>query len=119
MRKKQLFFRAAGLLLCLIIALNCAAVPVFAYTQIDIGQEVSLKIKHPCAEAEFRMYRIAEVSSYGQYSLTEEFANYNISLDPSDQSGWRVLAETLSGYAARDMHSPVREGKTEDRKSVV
>lgn len=60
------------------------------------------------------MYRIAEVSSYGQYSLTEEFANYNISLDPSDQSRWRVLAETLSGYAARDMHSPVREGKTDN-----
>lgn len=119
MRKKQLFFRAAGLLLCLIIALNCAAVPVFAYTQIDIGQEVSLKIKHPCVEAEFRMYRIAEVSSYGQYSLTEEFANYNISLDPSDQSGWRVLAETLSGYAARDMHSPVREGKTDDAGELV
>lgn len=30
-----------------------------------------------------------------------------------------MLAETLSGYAARDMHSPVREGKTDDAGELV
>lgn len=61
---------------------------------------------------EFQLYRVAEMSETGAFSLTGSFAGYPVSLKGLDSSGWRALAQTLDAYIARDGLSPERTAVT-------
>lgn len=61
---------------------------------------------------EFQLYRMAEMSDTGAFSLTGSFAGYPVSLKGLDSSGWRVLAQTLDAYIAWDGLSPERTALT-------
>ena len=100
-----------SLLACLLLAAALPA-PASARGIIDTGREVSLTIQYPCRDITFRIFRIADVSAYGEYSLTGDFRDDPVTLKQPDQAGWRALAETLDAYAARDQRQPLASGKT-------
>ena len=58
------------------------------------------------------MYRAAEVSAGAEFTLTGDFAEYPVKVNGLDSSGWRALAQTLDGYAARDGLNPLRTVET-------
>ena len=102
-----------GLLACLLLA---ALLPTAAFARgmIDTGAPVSLTIRYPCQGITFRIYRVAEVSAYGEYTLTGDFQDDPVTLKQPDQAGWRALAATLDGYAARDERKPLTTGETDE-----
>ena len=105
--------KLGGLLVCLLLA---ALLPTaaFARGRIDTGAPVSLTIQYPCQGISFRLYRVAEVSASGTYTLTGDFEGYPVTLKQPDQAGWRALAATLDGYAARDERKPLTTGETDE-----
>ena len=82
-------------LACAVLA--CLLLPAVALARglIDTSKLGSLTIQYPCQDADFQIYRVAEVSSYGEYTLTGNFKGYSVSLDQPDQARWRALAATL------------------------
>ena len=102
-------------LTCLLLI--CALLPGTALARglIDLDEPTSLTIKYPCAGATFRIYRVADVSETGVYTLTGDFEDYPVSLRLSSQSAWRRLAETLAIYVDLDGLRPLDSGKTKSR----
>ena len=100
-----------SLLICLLLA---ALLPtaVLARGRINTGAPLSLTIQYPCAGITFRLYRVAEVSAYGEYALTGGFKDDPVTLKQPDQAGWRALAATLDGYAVQDQRLPLVSGET-------
>lgn len=101
-----------SLLACLLLA---ALLPTAAMARglIDTGKPVSLTVRYPCQGITFRLYRVAEVSAYGEYALTGDFKDDPVTLKQPDQAGWRALAATLDGYAARDQRKPLAALETD------
>lgn len=86
---------------------------VIAYETVDTEREVSLTVYfgkdgNGFSGVEFRVYRVAEVSAGAKFTLTGDFADYPVKVNGLDSSGWRALAQTLDGYAARDDLNPLR-----------
>lgn len=101
---------------CLLASLLLAALlPTAAMARgvINTTEPVSLTIQYPCRGITFRLYRVAEVSAYGEYALTGDFQDDPVTLKQPDQAGWRVLAATLDGYAARDQRKPLATRETD------
>lgn len=100
-------FKHAALLAVMLACVLCSGMRVQAYGRIDVDRETSLSVffgkgVEGFPGVEFRLYRIADVSDTARYTLTGAFEDYQVSLEGLDSSGWRALAETLSGYIARD-----------------
>lgn len=60
----------------------------------------------------FSIYQVADISEDGTYTLNDDFAQYSVSLEDLDSSGWRALAQTLDAYIARDKIVPLITQKT-------
>lgn len=101
------------LLLCVVLACLLLPASAMARSPIDTEQAVSLTIKFPCQGAAFKIFRVADVTFYGTFTPTADFAGYSVSLEQPDQAGWRALASTLAGYAARDGLAPLMQGATD------
>ncbi len=107
--------RAGAWLVCLLLAAALLPGAALARGVVDITRaEGALSIEYPCPGITFRLYRVAELSATGSFHLTGEFQQYPISLEGLDSAGWRDLAATLSGYAARDGLPPA-DVQTTDR----
>lgn len=107
-------FLASLLMLSL---LCCFGTTAFAYETVDTEREVSLTVYFGkdgdgFSGVGFRVYRVAEVSAGAQFTLTGEFADYPVKVNGLNSSGWRALAQTLDGYAARDDLDPLRTAET-------
>lgn len=102
MRTRKRQHRIIYILLSLLLLWTVLPAGVFAREKIDLEQKTSLTIQYPCAGTLFRIYRVADISEYGEYALTREFEEYAVDLNQSDQNGWRALASTLVGYVERD-----------------
>lgn len=112
--KKHNHCAAAVLLLCLLIFVQ---LPVSAAGLIETSHACMLTIRYldgntPVSGAPFELYRVADISEYGELTLTGDFASYPVRLDGLDSSGWKTLAETLTGYVLRDRLTPLDSGKT-------
>lgn len=64
-------------------------------------------------DADFQIYKVADISSQGSMSLTDDFSAYPVSYQNLDSNGLRILAETLYGYVSRDKKTPIQERKTD------
>jgi len=106
--------RRAGLwLACLLLA--CVLLPVSAQarTAIDVTRDdCTLTITYPCPGVEFRLYRVAEVSRTGTFTLTGDFRDLPVQLNGLDKIGWRQAANTLDGYVDQRKLEPA------DRASI-
>lgn len=120
---RQILKKGAALLCAFLCMIGCA-IPVLAYATIDTGRETSLTIafgkeNNPIGTAGFDLYRVADVSDRGYYTLSGDFKDYAVNLNGLDSTGWRAAAETLSAYAQRDEKNILQSGTTDSRGSLT
>ena len=106
-------YRICAFLISLIFASTIWTGKVMAREMIDLDQKQTLTVEYPCAEADFLLYKVADISETGSYTLTEVFASYSVSIEDMDQTQWRTFAATLDGYIARDNIQPLAEQFTD------
>lgn len=107
------------LVLCLMLQVFCP-IKVRAATTVETDRECSLTIRfvhkgEPITQAGFSLYRVADVSEYGEYQATGSFAKYPVDLSVTDNDKWKEAAETLAAYAVRDGVSPVLSSETDEK----
>lgn len=105
---------------CLLLAviLLAALLPqALAAGLIETDRPVTLTVrffhdKAPVSGAPFSLYRVADVSAYGEFTLTGDFKDDPVRLDDRSSDGWRALAETLRAFVLRDSRKPPDTGVT-------
>ena len=105
---------------CLLLAvfLLAALLPqALAAGLIETNRPVTLTVrffhnKAPVSGAPFSLYRVADVSAYGEFTLTGDFKDDPVRLDDRSSDGWRALAETLRAFVLRDSRKPLDTGVT-------
>ena len=105
---------------CLLLAviLLAALLPqALAAGLIETDRPVTLTVrffhdKVPVSGAPFSLYRVADVSAYGEFTLTGDFKDDPVRLDDRSSDGWRALAETLRAFVLRDSRKPLDSGVT-------
>lgn len=118
--------RKPGLMLYLVavVALSLAlSMTVHAAPQMDMEQKVSLTIRYdvdrtPVSGIEFRLYRVADISTDGKFTATDDFAGYALSFDALTSDDWTVLAGTLEEDVAKDRLEPAMRGKTDAQGTI-
>ena len=84
---------------------------------IETDRPVTLTVrffhdKAPVSGAPFSLYRVADVSAYGEFTLTGDFKDDPVRLDDRSSDGWRALAETLRAFVLRDGRKLLDSGVT-------
>ena len=111
------FLKKSAVLLMALLMLSGFGTTAFAHEMVDTDRETSLTVYFgkdgaDFDGAEFRLYRVAEVSETVRFTLTGDFADYPVAVNDLDSSGWRALAQTLDAYVMRDGLKPLQAGKT-------
>lgn len=109
--------RAIAMVLFLLLACTTCMTPVALASGVDVQRQATLSVYFGkdgagFADVPFAIYRVADVSESGHYTLTGDFADYPVTLQGLDSAGWRALAQTLDAYVARDGLQPLQAGKT-------
>ena len=112
---------------CLLLAviLLAALLPqALAAGLIETNRPVTLTVrffhdKAPVSGAPFSLYRVADVSAYGEFTLTGDFKDDPVRLDDRSSDGWRALAETLRAFVLRDSRKPLAPSPAASRCHVV
>ena len=107
MKAQNILKRFGTLLLSFLLGVSCMAMTAVASGNIETGHQGSLSVYfgengRGFSEVTFSIYRVADISEDGTYTLTGDFAQYPVRMENLDSSGWRALAQTLDAYAARD-----------------
>ncbi len=93
----------------------------FAAEPISVGSECNLTLKYIEEGVEFSLYRVADISA--DYKLTPAGAyadeKYAFSYELADTDSWRILAETLAAYTARDSIAPLQTKITDVNGIIV
>lgn len=110
---KKTKYRVCTFLISLIFACTIWTGRVMARDLINLNQRHTLTVEYPCADTSFQIYKVADVSETGSYTLTETFAKYPVVFENMDQTQWRTLALTLESYIARDDIQPLAEQSTD------
>lgn len=88
---------------------------VYAYEDVDTNKPVTLTVQFNndvrVEGMEFKAYKIATLDENIRFQFTSTYSGYGVAI-PDTQDGYRALAETLSGYIARDGISPAQVEKT-------
>ncbi len=118
MIKKTLY----RVILCLMI-LSLLPVQAHAIDRIDSSKDVHLTVHfshegQPLAGARLQLYKIAEMSGYGEFTLLDEFAVYPVQMTENESDDWEVIANTLNSYALLDGIQPADAGVTDETGTV-
>ena len=108
MKWKGILGRAGAL--AALVLLACALAVTAAAQTINQDRENTLTVSfgesgEGFPEVEFSLYPVASLTEE-EYALTDDFAQYPVSLEDLDSSGLRSLAQTLDAYVARDTLRP-------------
>lgn len=113
-RLKKIIYICLVMVLCL-----TATVPsVHAAEKIDIDRDCTLTIQfansgRACEGVQVKAYRVASVDAAGKYTLCNEFAGYDVTVNEiSSQEVWKHAAGTLAAYAEADKIRADRFAKT-------
>lgn len=105
---KRLIHKAGAWLACLLLLTALLPATASARGSVDVSRtDCTLSIAYPCAGISFRLYRVADISALGTFTLSNGFEKYDVSLADLDSAGWKDLSETLDGYIKRDQLTPV------------
>lgn len=94
-------------LTCLLLVTTLLPVTAFARENVDTTKECTLSIQYPCSGIQFRLYRVADISAAGRFTLTENVRESRVSFVGLDSTGWKNAAATLDGYVSRDGLTPL------------
>ncbi len=92
---------------------------------IDTSEKCTLTVSFPVDEGkasgvDFKIYRVADISSSADFSVAESYKAYPVSPDMyNDSANWRSLAQTLSGYIAADRIQADFTAKTDENAQAV
>lgn len=89
-----------------------------AAARIDVGQPTSLGLTYRYGTTTLPgvsvyVYRVAEVSDTGLFTLTGELAGEKVAVNHLTSSQWEAAAQTLSGYVAADKMPAADTGKSD------
>ncbi len=107
------------LFLCSIIYLTAFTLPVNARTIVDTNAETGITIQYDVPGAEFSIYKVADVTEYYRFPVTEDFTQYSVDFDALNSDEWKNMAETLAGYVVRDDIEPFDEAVTDQEGKIV
>ncbi len=118
---KKNFVKFFAAVICTAIIFT-AQISSFAVT-IDTSAKASLTIiftadEKPIPGAEFKLYRIADISRTGKVSLTPPFSDFQIIFKTQTAQEKRTLALTLKGYVISEKIKPDFVGVTDDNGRV-
>lgn len=114
--KKWIQFSSA--ILCLLIVFSVLPVQALAAESVDISKDCSLTVEFTpedvaAKDVDFWLYRVGNISSDGEFSLEDTYADISISLKEPNADTWRTLtAALLSQLAADDSISPTANAQT-------
>ena len=111
------FLKQSTALFMVLLILSCFGTTALAYGTVDIDQAASMTVYFGkdgtgFSGVKFRIYQVAEVSETVQFTLIGDFADYPVTVNDLNSSGWRALAQTLDGYVARDGLTPAQAART-------
>ncbi len=92
--------------------------------KIDTSAPSSLEIVYKNEDTVFegltvKTYRIADTSAEGEFTLSEEFAEYPVALyGVESQTEWQNIAATLAGFAVADNIPATAESVTDSKGTV-
>lgn len=90
-------------LACMLLVAAMLPVTAFARERVDVNRmDCTLSIEYPCSDVQFRLYRVADISAAGKFTLVGDFVRYSVSFVDLDSTGWKNAAATLDGYIRRD-----------------
>ncbi len=112
--------RITAILLTVLAVLLVLPLQALAAGRIDLTRGCGLTISYqdgtvPLAGAYFALYRVADVDETGELTITEDYAEYNVSVDirGENDEAWRTLASTLEGYTLGGGVKPTDSGTTD------
>lgn len=123
MGENGLFGKMLSVLFAVVLALTALATLALspdkaqAAAAIDVNTPVSLELSltpegNPAEGFTFSVYRVADVSFNGGFTLTEPFSSYDISFEDDSAEGWSALAQSLNELVFAD-------GITADAQAVT
>lgn len=112
-----------GILLCFLIAVFLMPQTASAIDKIKEGADVSLSVLYGSAEnpvvgAKLNLYKVADVSGFGEFAPTKEFDSYSLQWNGLDSAQWKSLAGTLESYIVADQINPFDTGVTDKNGRV-
>lgn len=107
---KNTISRTFAAFVCVFMSVAFIAFTVQARGTVNVEKKASLTLNYVSENATFSIYKVGDISTYGELSLSGDFTKYPILLN-NDQDSWRELATTLKGYVAKDNISPEKTGK--------
>lgn len=112
------FKRFFAVLLCFVIFVSAWAMQVSAQESIDVTKDITFTVEfrdgaRAITGAEFLIYKLGAFDENGQLTVQNEFANYPVEIDLSDDPASRNTALTLEGYILRDELAPYDRCKTD------
>lgn len=113
-----------GAVLVLALLLSFAGLTAEAATFVDTDTKGALQLTYgydgeKFADLPVRVYRVAEVTIYGEFVPTGAFAELPVDVNSiKTQDEWRELASTLSAYVVADALTADFEGLTDAEGSV-
>lgn len=106
------------ILMAIIMLVSIMAPMAYALEKIDMSKPVTLSVQFTGELTKvpgmpFKAYRLASITENAELAFVDKFAGYGVEL-PEDQAGYRALAETMSGYIARDGIAPDKVATTNE-----
>lgn len=110
-------------ILCLLICAILLPMQAAAENSINLNEKCSLCISFvpngiKADDVEFKLYRVADISSLNHFELTDNFNSYPLIINDENQDTWRDLATTLSGFVYADNLNPDYVARTDDGEAI-
>lgn len=98
-------------LLCLLLSMLLVTTTAQAAEKpnaaVDTSRSCTLTLQYAASGQTVRLYRAADISSNGRYTLCGAFAGYGIFMPAGNgQAEWDALRDTLLAYIAADALAP-------------
>lgn len=111
---------------CMVFAMLSAAFAVNskAAAYIDVSADVTLSIEHiessvPVAGESFKLYKIADVDRYGNFTPTSQFAACPVDLSAKTANEWKGIAGALESFALVNEIEPIDVAVTNSNGEAV
>lgn len=116
---KKITRRISMFILSLVICFSLMPMTALAQGAIDLDKDVKLTIHyqydhHNVEGVPFSIYRVADVSDLDTvFTLSGDFASAPVLVNNLDAEGWKIVAETLTGYAQSKGVASLCSGQTD------
>ena len=117
-KKRKRTFRRLGSLILLLFFMMLVK-PVQASSDIDLEKKSQLTIQYVVENAEFSLYKVANVDKKVTFTPTEAFKEYPVIMNDLDAEGFKLLADTLAAYVERDKIEPISQKLTNEDNQIV